>query len=352
MPQLGRKAAEKPSAFGAEAEGVLAGFRQATRELEAKVSRGDLTPKVAREQAAGLAQGITQALKERAGAHSSTPRVFLDRLIEADVLRKQAHEKTSLEGLQRETNRLLRAVLVEQQIQVRADEFQARAYIRPVAGGKPAPTLESLLAFHQTAEQAGDPSALEWSRRELEAHRPFVTNPDDQTRIDRATDRPDRVNPRLIAGYVAAMQGREFESLERFVVEAIEGRDANACMASFLMAREAAEGVRLRWVRQVLEGVKQFPETAIESLRQLESQARAEERDAAVAHAEFTAAQVELEARMPGLEAPSEHEVARRADIESRPPAAIGEPIGLTLERRGALPIDPPTTSFEGDLPA
>ena len=319
---------------------MLESFRAGRREIEMKVKRGDLTPKVAREQAEALAVGIGRALKGRAGDFSETPRVFLDRIIEASEGRKLAIERSSLEGLQRETNRLLRSVLVEQQIQVRKTEFEGRAFVRPVVGGQPAPTLDSLLSFHQSASLAGDDAGTEWARRQLEGYRPVVSNPDDHRRIDLATDRPDRVNPRLVESYVEAMAGRDHEELERFVSESIVAKDANACMAAFVMAREAPEGSRLRWVRLVLEGVNSFPDGAIGALRELEVGARSSDREAAIAHAEFVTAQIEAEAKLHGVEAPTQADLARRATIEARPAAKLGESIGLTLERRGAFATD------------
>jgi hypothetical protein len=277
-----------------------------------------------------------KSLKQRAGDFSMVSRAFLDRLVEASDRRKLAAERSSLEGLQRETNRLLRSVLVEQQIQVRHGEFEARSYVRPVAGGQPAPTVETLLAFQSHATLAGDDAAAEWGRRQLEAFRPLVQNPDDQRRIDLATDRTDRVNPRLVAAYVDAMHDQPPEEMERFVSESVAAKDANACMAAFVMAREVADGIRLRWVRQVLEGIEEFPDSALTTLRALEATARDEDREAALAQAEFAIAQVESEAKLAGLEAPSEAELARRAEIAGKPAARPGEAIGLALDRRGA----------------
>jgi hypothetical protein len=347
MERLGLKAAERPSPFRAETESVLAGFREGRRAIEDRVRRGDLTPKMARSEAAELAAGLGRALKERAGEFSAAPKAFLDRLVEASERRKVAAEHASLDVLQRETNRLLRSVLVEQQIQVRLAEFESRAYARPVAGGQPAPTLESLLAFHQQAALAGDDAAVEWSRRRLEDQRPLVSRPEDVRRIDLATERPDRVNPRLVAEFVEAMQGRDHAELERFVSESIDAREANACMAAFVMAREAAEGTRLRWVRQVLDGVEKFPDAALTTLRELEAGVRAADREAALAHAEFAIAQAQSESRLAGLEPPTEAELARRAAVESRPLARPGEPIGLALERRGAFAGEEPVGNTE-----
>ncbi len=343
VERLGRRSAERPSPFRAESETILEGFRAERRELEARVKRGDLTTKVAREQATALAQSLGKTLKTRAGEFSGTSRAFLDRLVEASQRRKLAAERTSLEGLQRETNRLLRSVLVEQQIQVRQAEFESRAFVRPVAGGQPAPTVEGLLAFHSQATLAGDDAATEWARRQLEAQRPLATDADVQRRIDLAADRPDRVNPSLISAYVEAMRGQSLDEMERFVAESVAAKDANACMAAFVLAREEADGIRLRWVRQVLEGIDEFPETALTTLRAVEATTRDGEREAAMAQAEFAIAQVEAEAKLPGLEAPSDAEIARRSAIAAKPAARPGEPIGLALDRRGM---------FEGEEPA
>ena len=106
----------------------------------------------------------------------------------------------------------------------------------------------------------------------------------------------------------------------------------------FVLAREEADGIRrLRWVRQVLEGVVEFPDAALTALRALEATARDDDREAALAQAEFALAQAEAEAKLPNLEVPSDAELARRAAIAAKPAARPGEPIGLALERRGTF---------------
>ena len=162
-PTLGGAALAVP---GRGTEAILSRLPgRVARGLELKVKRrGDLTPGVARRRERRPSpRGSAGRLKEQAGEFTGASRAFLDRLVDATQRRKLAAERTSLEGLQRETNRLLRSVLVEQQIQVRRPEFESRAYVRPVAGGTPAPTLESLLAFHSHATVAADDSAAEWS---------------------------------------------------------------------------------------------------------------------------------------------------------------------------------------------
>ena len=170
-----------------------------------------------------------------------------------------------------------------------------------------------------------------------------MANPDDLRKIDLTTDRPDRVNPELISAYIDAMQGQVPDEMERFVTESVASKDANACMAAFVLARDEPDGIRLRWVRQVLEGVEEFPTRPWPRLAPLEATARDDDdREAALAQAEFASAQAASEAKLADLEAPSDAELARRAAIASKPAARPGEPIGLALDRRG---------TFEGEGP-
>jgi len=65
--------------------------------------------------------------------------------------------------------------LIEQQLQNRAREFEGKTFVRSFTGGQPAPTLDSLLRFHETSSLAGDEAAQEWSRRQLESARSLHT---------------------------------------------------------------------------------------------------------------------------------------------------------------------------------
>jgi hypothetical protein len=337
LPLAGRESQDRSSPFQVEAESALAGFRATRVDLERQVRRGDLTVKVARERAAAASIDLRDRLLKESEGYSPIPRAFLDRLIEADKARKKEKESLSIEGLQRETNKLLRQHLVEQQLQVRAGEFEGKTFLRPVAGGVPAPTLDGLLGFYRTASDSGDEVALEWSRRQLEGLRNRVFNADDLRRIDLATDRPDRVNPRLIDVYVEAMKDRSGDELETFAEKAVDDGDANACIAAFSLARQSPDGARVRWVRKVLSALPDFPDAALTTLRALEADARANEAEAARAQAEFAIARAEAEVGLDGLEAPTERDRERIARIESTPVAKPGEAIGLTLNRRGAI---------------
>lgn len=338
LGQAGLRAFHHESTFKADADAALAQYQAVHDDLERQVRRGDLTLKVAREKAAAAAAQLRATLIPRADGYSPVPRVFLDRLVEVSNARQRAREHLSPEGLQRETVRLLRQSLVEQQLQNRAAEFEGQAFVRPMAGGPPVPTLDSLLAFHETAGHAGDEAAQEWARRQLEGFRTRVLAPEDQRRIDLATDRPDRVNPRLVARYMEALHEADAAALEEFVAQARGARDANACVAAFLLARQSPEGTRPRWVRQVLDGLGDFPDAALSTLRTLEAEARGEDARAARAQADYAVAVAEAQVSFPGLEPPSGAALERQARAQARPLAQWGEPIGLALDKRGATP--------------
>jgi hypothetical protein len=349
LGRAGLRAYHQDSPFKDEADAALGGFRAVREELEKQVKRGNLTPKVAREKAAEAAGRLRDDLTRRSEGYSPVPRAFLDRLIEASDARKRARDNLSIEGLQRETNRLLRQSLIEQQLLNRAGEFEGRAFVRPIHGGQPAPTLDRLLEFHETASHAGDEAAREWARRQLEGFRSRVVDPEDHRRIDLACERPDRVNPRIVGRYIEAMQGRDAVELETLAAQAIASRDANACTAAFLLARQEPGGPSVRWVRSVLSGLGEFPEASLETLRAFEADARRAEADAARAQAEYALALAEAEARFPGLEAPSAADVERHARVQSKPLAAPHEPIGLAFQRRGLTPEEFESLHQTGD---
>ncbi len=338
LARAGFSASQHSSPFQAEADAALAGFQAVRRDLERRVRQGELTVKVARERASDAASRLRDLLISRTNGFSPTPRAFLDRLIEATETRKAAKERASSEELLRETNRLLRQTLIEQQLASRASEFEGRTFVRSMSGGPTAPTLDGLLRFHETASLAGDDTAIEWGRRQLESIRSRVVGDEDIRRIDTATDRPDRLNPRIVAVYIENLHEASIETLETFVSEALATRDANACAAAFALAREAPEGPSARWVRAVLDGLDHFPDAALNNLRVWESDSRSEDAQAARSKADYAATIAEADARFPGLEAPSIAEVERMERIHARPIAAEDEPIGLALNRRGQMP--------------
>jgi hypothetical protein len=338
LARLGLAARRDDSPFRAEADAALAGFRAVRDDLERQVRRGDLTGKVARERASGLVEAMRRDLVGRSETFTAAPRTFSERLVLAAEMRTKSSRTRSLDALQQETNRLLRQTLVEQQIVNRAVEFEGRTFVRPLAGGAPAPTLDSVLAFHDDAARAGDEAAREWARRQLEGMRARVSSDGEHRRIDAACDRPDRVNPRIVARYVEAMTGADAPAMEAFVAESLGSSDASACCAAFVLAREAPEGEAARWVRAVLEGLGSFPDAALSTLRAWDAEALRRDADAARAQAEYVAALAEGETRSLEATAPSEAELRRQARMTGRPAAALGEPIGLNLARRGLTP--------------
>ena len=347
LGRQGVRAFNHQSSFKTEADLALSKFQRLRDELEQQVRRGDLTVKVARERTAAAASELKGSLLGKSVGFSPIPRVFMDRLVEAGEARKRAREHLSIEGLQRETNRLLRQNLIEQQLQTRVKEFEGRTFVRPLNGGQLAPTLESLLTFNESAKQGGDDAAVEWSRRQLESMRNRVVDPTDQRRIDLACDCPESVNPRLVASYVESMEGKPAEEMERFVAEALEVRDSNACVAAFLLAREAAEGTSARWVRNVLAGLGSYPDAALTTLRAFEAEARAADAESARAQADYAIALSEAQVKFNNVEPPSNDELSRQARIKAKPIAKLGEPIGLALDRRGSDGSEAPADGID-----
>lgn len=345
LARAGQAAHERSTPFSVQSDAELARFEALRLDLERQVRRGDLTVKVARERAAVAAATAKATLRREADGFSPTPRAFLDRLIEATDARQRARENASLEALQRETNRLLRQSVVEMQLVARAREFEARTFVRPLSGGRPAPTLDSLLALARTGGEAGDDVALEWSRRQLEAFRTQVTEPGDLRRIDLATDRPDVVNSRLVETYLAALDGQPTQAVSTFIDRSIESGDANACVAAFILARQVpadtADPAAAQAARKVLSGLSRFPDAALATLRTWEADARRLDAEAAAAQVEFAGARLDAASRLPDLETPGPAAVARANRLEAKPVAQPGEAIGLTLARRGLLPGDP-----------
>jgi hypothetical protein len=348
LTRTGLPAFQLSTPFRRTADAALADFQAVRSDLERQVKSGELTLKVARQRALASARSMREGLAKAAHDFSATPRVFLDRLNEVADARKRARSKASLESLQRDVIVLLRKSLIEQQIVNRASEFEARAFHRPINGGTPAPTLDGLIAFHESASRADDPAASEWARRQLEAFRARVASADELRRIDLATEQPDELNPRIVTRYVEGLRGESCETMETFIREALEGRDANACAAAFLLARESADPAGIRWVRTVLERLDEFPDATLAALRAWETDARTADSEAARTAAEFTATIAEAEARFPSLEPPTPDELRRREELRSRPIARVDEPIGLAMTRRGSLPDELDSAGSEG----
>lgn len=329
------RAAEAKSSFRAVAESSLATFRAARKELERRVRQGDLTVKAAREAARSAAAELARDLQHRSESFTYGPKLFRDRLAEVALKREESRKHRSIEDLQRETNLLLRQTLLEQQIQNRLVEFEGQTYVRPLAGGPPATSLGSLLRFHETARLSGDEAAMEWGRRQLEGMRSRIFSDEERSLIDQACDRPDRINSRIIQAHLERLEKASVDEMEAFVTQALDTRDVNSCIALFVSARKNPADALPSWARRTLQNLDLFPDAALTTLREWESEAYRLEAEEARAQAEYAARVAAHEAALHGLKAPSEAELLRQANISARPVAEEGEPIGLNLLRRG-----------------
>ncbi|MDX2038524.1 MAG: hypothetical protein SFX72_17895 [Isosphaeraceae bacterium] len=354
LQDAGMRAFDAGDGFKPVADAAIDDFRAARADLERKVRNGELTLRTARSKAVEIAGRLAGELARRADERKTAHRPFFDRLVATIDHRRKVRASQPIEQLQRETNRMIAKLLVEQQLQNRSREFEAKTYVRSVIGGDPAPTLDNLLAFHEAASDAGDEAAREWARRKLEEFRPHTLDPEAQAKIDSACDRPDAINPRITRRYLDAIRDRSPETLEEFVAEAVRTKDANACAAAYLAARAGDEGLRPRWVRVLLDSLGEFPDAALEALRKLEAETASEEAQAARTHADFALRKIEAEARLADLQPPTPEEIRRQERLAGLAPAAPGEAIGLALGRRGMLPEDfetesTPTLEFEGE---
>ena len=181
LGQSGLRASRSDSPFRAEAESALSSFRAIGQDLRRRVEAGDITPKVARQQADEAASLFRDDLLRRCEGFSSAPRAFADRLVEAANARKRGpREHVAGEPPARDEPAPPpepRRAAVDH---AASPSSRAAAFVRPIHGGQPVPTLQSLVAFHDSALQAGDETALEWSRRQLESFRSRVVDPDDR----------------------------------------------------------------------------------------------------------------------------------------------------------------------------
>jgi hypothetical protein len=336
LTRSGLEASRFTTPFQAQAQDRLTAYRAARSRLEQEVRRGELTVRVARTRARAEAGALERDLLSLADTFSSRPPALRERLAEVRRARLAAAAAASLESLQRETNRLLRESLLEQQVINRSHEFEGQAYTRPLSGGTAVPTLESLLSFHARATAIEDAPAREWARRQLEAMRERYPDPEDQKRIDLASDRPERVNPSVVARYVDRLTDATEADLDRFAEEAVAAHDASACCAAFSLARSRSDlELEAPWVARLLRELDRFPEAAITTLWNWETEAREAETEAARAVARFAADQAASESELRGLIAPTEEDLERRARLAARPLASAAEPIGLTASRRG-----------------
>ena len=206
----GRESQDRSSPFRVEAESALSlVFGLPEVDLERQVRRGDLTVKVARERAAAASARPPRPAPEGVRGVQPDPS-GLPRSPGRGRQGPQAGEGISLDrgpparDQQAAPPAPGRAAVAGPGRRVRGEDLPPPD--RPGASRR----RRSMACSPSTgpSSDSGDEVALEWSRRQLEGIRNRVFNDDDLRKIDLATDRPDRVNPRLIDVYVEAMKDR------------------------------------------------------------------------------------------------------------------------------------------------
>jgi hypothetical protein len=319
---LGRRYVRRPAIdtpFQKVAEDALATFRAARTNVEKRVKTGDLTLKAAREEVAQAAALLRESLASRSNRYSPVSSVFAERLADGAARRAEANRRRGLEDLQKETNELLKKSLVEQQIQARSGEFEGITHVRPIAGGQPATSVDRMLAFHEDSTRAGDDAGREWARRQLEGLRSRAYSEEEQLQIDRACQRPDRVNERLVSATIDDLDSRGDSELEVYVTHALESLDATSCVAAFILARRATDPIDRPWVRRILQALESFPDAALASLADWETKERIAEAEAARTYAEYAIELADSEAKLKGLRPPTEIELTRLSRLANLP---------------------------------
>ena len=128
--------------------------------------------------------------------------------------------------------------------------------------------------------------------------------------------------------------------MERFVSQATEGHDANACVASFLLARESPAGVAARWVRDVVNGLERLPRRrARRPSGPSRPRTAGPRRRRPTPRSAYAVAMAESQSRFTGVQSESGEELERKARVQAKPVAKLGEPLGLALDRRGLDPV-------------
>ncbi len=317
-------------------DAAVADLRRLKDDLQGQVRRGETTLRMAREAYRAQVESARNRIQADATGQLRQEHPLASRLRCALLQSQQDTATPSLETLQRETNRLLKLNLVEQQILARQREFEAKTHVRTSPAAPPAPTVDSLILFHQQAKVQKDEAATEWARRQLDVIRPQVVSAQSLEQIDRATEQADRPNPRIIDRYIRALEPADAAERERFVSEALASADPDACIVAYLMARDVEDGHRVRWVRQLADGLDRFPTEAIEALCKIEDQERERRGSAIDGEVQDVLRDLSHDNGLPDSLAPSPEHMEHQSRIAARPLAQPGESIGLAVNRRGS----------------
>lgn len=311
------RALASPPRFARVADDAVRYFEGRRADVLARVRSGDVTPKAAREELAGYAAQIREHLTGNARGLAARSPVFFDVAVKAKEARDRANASPAPDALQRETVRLLRELVVEQQMTTRKAEFEGRAFARRSTTAAPAPTIASVLAFHKRSVEANDDAAVEWSRRQLEALRPLTIDPAELHKIDVATMRPGSPVPHLAETMVERLKADPWR-IEGFVNEVTKagaGGDATAALAAGMLAREAFEAAEGNgaavpaWAGDFAAKLAGLPTAALAHLVEGLTRDREAEVEASVAHAEHALSTIDRDAALKGVEAPTNAEL-------------------------------------------
>ena len=295
-------------------EEAVAHLKAAGSALREKVRRGEVgvveARRLAKVQADRYRADLEKATAELAPGHPMLRKLIDDR---------RAHLKTmaGLAGptdLARESNGLLRSLVIEQQIANRRGEFEARGFSKRPGGGptdKPAPMPDGLLSFLETAGMSGDEAGVEWARRTLAANRHLVFDDATRERVEAAVVRPGEIDPGAIA--------RNLEHIEKNGPIADPGKVLDNCLAvndlngAVAIVASIAGGLDLpggTGATEVMTRCHALPAAALDALRRIDGERVEAARAQAREHLGLSAAQLDREAALDGATAPTDADLA------------------------------------------
>lgn len=262
-----------PNKIKTRLESRLSDFRDRREQLIGLVREGEMTLRFANARVRELAEGLGSEIR------NDLDGLFQNRSVLATSLQKSVQLKNkaqSVDEIQRQSLELLKANLVELQINNRRVEFESKTYDRNATNQLPTPSIDKLFGLLTEASQARDDAAIEWSKRQLEQLQPYVVSENLKDRIDLACDRPDRINHRIVAKYKEQIQEHinNPEMLIALLDKALSVRDANACLAVYKMIRVHSDEISEEFQSQIAGRIEQFSEVVLNYVSEFERQHR------------------------------------------------------------------------------
>jgi hypothetical protein len=262
-----------PNKIKTRLESRLSDFRDRREQLIELVREGEMTLRFASARARELAEGLGSEIRNDLEGLIQNRSVLAKSLQNSVQIKQKAQ---SADEIQRQSLELLKANLVELQINNRKVQFESKTYVRNATNQLPTPSVDKLFELLAEATQARDDAAVEWSKRQLEQLQPYVVSENLKDRIDLACDRPDRINHRIVAKYKEQIQEHinNPEMLIALLDKAISVKDANACLAVYELVRGHSDQFSEEFQSQIAGRIERFSEVVLNYVSEFERQHR------------------------------------------------------------------------------